>query len=309
MKRFKNEFIGISSGFLWAVNGLVLSLLMGSELMKNYSEGIIFFLPLVFAGFNDLFAGLFVLGYNGVLGKLKMLLPALKTKTGKLVCFAGLIGGPVGQCSYIMGISLAGPAYAIPISALCPMFGTILSFIFLKEKINLKTFICIVGCIVGTFVLSYEEPSGNYPYFYLGVLFSLLASFSWGIEATIVSYATKEELEEEIILNIRELISGISILFIVLPCLNLFSSFGTTIQSLNVIKYLLFAGLFAGLSYLLYYKGMNLNGVSKGMALNSTFSLWSVVLSVIFLSTPLTIFLVIGVIIVTVSIICLSFSS
>ena len=309
MKRFKNEFIGISSGFLWAVNGLVLSLLMGSELMKNYSEGIIFFLPLVFAGFNDLFAGLFVLGYNGVLGKLKMLLPALKTNTGKLVCFAGLIGGPVGQCSYIMGISLAGPAYAIPISALCPMFGTILSFIFLKEKINLKTFICIVGCIVGTFVLSYEEPSGNYPYFYLGVLFSLLASFSWGIEATIVSYATKEELEEEVILNIRELISGISILFIVLPCLNLFSSFGTTIQSLNVIKYLLFAGLFAGLSYLLYYKGMNLNGVSKGMALNSTFSLWSVVLSVIFLSTPLTIFLVIGVIIVTVSIICLSFSS
>ena len=308
MKRFKNEFIGISSGFLWAVNGLVLSLLMGSELMKNYSEGIIFFLPLVFAGFNDLFAGLFVLGYNGVLGKLKMLLPALKTKTGKLVCFAGLIGGPVGQCSYIMGISLAGPAYAIPISALCPMFGTILSFIFLKEKINLKTFICIVGCIVGTFVLSYEEPSGNYPYFYLGVLFSLLASFSWGIEATIVSYATKEELEEEIILNIRELISGISILFIVLPCLNLFSSFGTTIQSLNVIKYLLFAGLFAGLSYLLYYKGMNLNGVSKGMALNSTFSLWSVVLSVIFLSTPLTVFLVIGVIIVTMSIIGLSFS-
>ncbi len=308
MKRFKNEFIGISSGFLWAVNGLVLSLLMGSELMKNYSEGIIFFLPLVFAGFNDLFAGLFVLGYNGILRKLKMLLPALKTKTGKWVCFAGLIGGPVGQCSYIMGISLAGPAYAIPISALCPMFGTILSFIFLKEKINLKTFICIVCCIVGTFILSYTKPTGNYPYFYLGVLFSLLASFSWGIEATIVSFATKEELEEEIILNIRELISGLSILFIVLPVSGLFGGFITTIQSLNVIKYLLFAGFFAGLSYLLYYKGMNLNGVSKGMALNSTFSLWSVVLSVMFLSTPLTIFLIVGVIIVTISIIGLSFS-
>ncbi len=308
MKRFKNEFIGISSGFLWAVNGLVLSLLMGSELMKNYSEGIIFFLPLVFAGFNDLFAGLFVLGYNGILRKLKMLLPALKTKTGKWVCFAGLIGGPVGQCSYIMGISLAGPAYAIPISALCPMFGTILSFIFLKEKINLKTFICIICCIVGTFILSYTKPTGNYPYFYLGVLFSLLASFSWGIEATIVSFATKEELEEEIILNIRELISGLSILFIVLPVSGLFGGFITTIQSLNVIKYLLFAGFFAGLSYLLYYKGMNLNGVSKGMALNSTFSLWSVVLSVMFLSTPLTIFLIVGVIIVTISIIGLSFS-
>ena len=144
MKKFKNEFIGISSGFLWAVNGLVLSVLLGSELMKNYSEAIVFFLPLVFAGFNDLFAGLLVLGYDKFLGKLKLFLPSLKTKTGKWVCLAGLIGGPVGQCSYIMGISLAGPAYAIPISALCPMFGTILSFIFLKEKINLKTFIFII---------------------------------------------------------------------------------------------------------------------------------------------------------------------
>ena len=308
MKKFKNEFIGLSSGFLWAVNGIVFSLLMGSELIKNYNVEIIFFLPLVFAGFNDLFAGLLVLGYNGFLGKLKMILPALKTKTGKWVCFAGLIGGPVGQCSYIMGISLAGPAYAIPISALCPMFGTILSFIFLKEKINLKTIVCIIGCIIGTFVLSYTKPTGNYPYFYLGILFSLLAGFSWGLEATIVSFATKEELEEEIILNIREIISGISILFLVLPCLNLFGSFITTIQSIAIIKYLLFAGFFASLSYLLYYKGMNLNGVSKGMALNSTFSLWSVVLSVIFLSTPLTVTLLIGVVIVTISVIGLSFS-
>lgn len=308
MKKFKNEFVGLSSGFLWAVNGMVLSLLMESGLMKNYNAEIIFFLPLVFAGFNDLFAGLFVLGYNGFLGKSKMILPALKTKTGKWVCFAGLIGGPVGQCSYIMGISLAGPAYAIPISALCPMFGTILSFIFLKEKINFKTFICIVGCIVGTFVLSYTKPTGNYPYFYLGILFSLLAGFSWGLEATIVSFATKEELEEEIILNIREMISGISILFLVLPCLSLFGSFVTTIQSFGTIGYLVFAGFFAALSYLLYYKGMNLNGVPKGMALNSTFSLWSVVLSVIFLSTPLTLTLLIGVVIVTISIIGLSFS-
>ncbi|MFT4445002.1 DMT family transporter [Parvimonas sp. G1967] len=308
MKKIKNEFIGLSSGFIWAVNGMVLSLLMKSELIKNYNGKIIFFLPLVFAGFNDLFAGLFVLGYNGILRKLKMILPALKTNTGKWVCFAGLIGGPVGQCSYIMGISLAGPAYAIPISALCPMFGTILSFIFLKDKINLKTFICIVCCIVGTFILSYTKPTGNYPYFYLGVLFSLLASFSWGIEATIVSFATKEELEEEIILNIRELISGLSILFIVLPVSGLFGGFITTIQSLNVIKYLLFAGFFAGLSYLLYYKAMKLNGVPKGMALNSTFSLWSVVLSVIFLSTPLTVTLLIGVVIVTISVIALSFS-
>jgi len=69
-----------------------------------------------------------------------------------------------------------------------------------------------------------------------------------------------------------------------------------------------FAGFFASLSYLLYYKGMNLNGVSKGMALNSTFSLWSVVLSVIFLSTPLTVTLLIGVVIVTISVIGLSFS-
>ena len=86
MKKFKNEFIGLCSGFFWAVNGTVLSLLMGSELLKSYNVGVIFLLPLVFAGFNDLFAGLFVLGYNGIFGKLNRILPALKTKTGKWVC-------------------------------------------------------------------------------------------------------------------------------------------------------------------------------------------------------------------------------
>lgn len=309
MKKIKNEFIGLGSGFFWAVNGIILSLLTGSEYLKNYSVGILFFLPLVFAGFNDLFAGIFVLGYNGVFRKLKLILPALKTKTGKMVCFAGLIGGPVGQCSYIMGISLAGSAYAIPISALCPMFGTILSAVFLKEKVNLKTFLCVLGCIVGTFILSYTKPAGNYPYFYLGILFSVIASFSWGLEATIVNFANKEELEEEIILNIREIVSGLTILFLVLPFLRLFSGFVVTIRHFEILKYLIFSGFFAGLSYLLYYKSMKLNGVSKGMALNSTFSVWSVILSVLFLSTSLTVTLFIGVLIVTLSIIVLSFSN
>lgn len=309
MKKFKNEFIGLSSGFFWAVNGIILSLITGSEYLKNYSVGILFFLPLVFAGFNDLFAGIFVLGYNGVFRKLKLILPALKTKTGKMVCFAGLIGGPVGQCSYIMGISLAGSAYAIPISSLCPMFGTILSAVFLKEKVNLKTFLCVLGCIVGTFILSYTKPADNYPHFYLGILFSIIASFSWGLEATIVNFANKEELEEEIILNIREIVSGLTILFLVLPFLRLFSGFIVTIRHFEILKYLIFSGFFAGLSYLLYYKAMKLNGVSKGMALNSTFSVWSVILSVLFLSTSLTVTLFIGVVIVTLSIIVLSFSN
>ena len=75
MKKFKNEFIGLCSGFFWAVNGTVLSLLMGSKLLKSYNVGVIFLLPLVFAGFNDLFAGLFVLGYNGIFGKLNRILP------------------------------------------------------------------------------------------------------------------------------------------------------------------------------------------------------------------------------------------
>ena len=309
MKKFKNEFIGLGSGFFWAVNGIILSLITGSEYLKNYSVGILFFLPLVFAGFNDLFAGIFVLEYNGVFRKLKLILPALKTKTGKMVCFAGLIGGPVGQCSYIMGISLAGSAYAIPISALCPMFGTILSAVFLKEKVNLKTFLCVLGCIVGTFILSYTKPAGNYPHFYLGILFSIIASFSWGLEATIVNFANKEELEEEIILNIREIVSGLTILFLVLPFLRLFSGFVVTIRHFEILKYLIFSGFFAGLSYLLYYKAMKLNGVSKGMAFNSTFSVWSVILSVLFLSTSLTVTLFIGVGIVTLSIIVLSFSN
>ena len=98
-------------------------------------------------------------------------------------------------------------------------------------------------------------------------------------------------------------------LFLVLPFLNLFSGFIVTIGHFEILKYLICSGFFAGLSYLLYYKAMKLNGVSKGMALNSTFSVWSVIFSVLFLSTSLTVTLFIGVLIVTLSIIVLSFSN
>ena len=87
MKKFKNEFIGLSSGFFWAVNGIILSLITGSEYLKNYSVGILFFLPLVFAGFNDLFAGIFVLGYNGVFRKLKLILKKIMLKWSNIMIF------------------------------------------------------------------------------------------------------------------------------------------------------------------------------------------------------------------------------
>lgn len=299
----------VFSGFLWAINGIVLSIITNLNIYENSGVRISFFSPIIFAGLNDLFAGILLLFFNVVSGKIREIYEVLKTKNGKIIIFAALIGGPIGQCMYLMGLSMAPVSYVMPVSALCPVFGMILSSFILKERINLKTKVLILGCVIGTVILSYTKPIGNYPKFYFGILFSLLSALSWGIEATLITFCTKGDVDEKIALNIREIVSGSFILFIILPLLRIFDSVFIVINNKVAILYLFFAGLFAVLSYSFFYKGMKVLGVSKGMALNSTFSMWAVVLSVIFLSVPLTLNLLFGSIIVTGCVICLTLNN
>lgn len=304
--KFKNESISIVSGFFWAVAGIFLATLTGEYVFGDSKTTLIFLAPIFFSGISDTFTTIIVFFYNIFKGNVGDLKEAFKTKTGKYTAIAALVGGPIGQCSYLMAISMAGPAYAIPISGLTPMFGAILSWIFLKEKINSKIIFGIIGCIVGAFIISYVKPEGNYPNFYLGVILALLASFSWAVEATLITSLTKETVKEEVAFNIRALVSAIGV-FVILFVIGILGEGMITIFSkFDVWSILLISAAFASASYILFYRGMVLNGVAKGMALNSTFSIWSVILSVIFLGTKITLNLVSGVLIVIISVVILS---
>lgn len=304
--KFKNELIALFSGFTWAVSGVLLSMLSGEAIFGSDKTLLIFLAPVFFSGISDFFVSLQVFVFNIIKGNFSDLKNAFKTKTGRMTAIAAIIGGPIGQCSYLMAISMAGPAYAIPISALTPMFGAILSWLFLKEKINAKIIVGVIGCILGAFIISYVKPEGVYPNFYLGVLLAVLASFSWSVEATLITYLTKESVKEEVAFNIRSVVSAIGVACILFVVGNLGEGVKTIFSQFNNWSIILISSFSAAVSFVTFYKGLSLNGVAKGMALNSTFSIWSVVLSVIFLGTQITFNLVFGVLIVILSVLILT---
>ncbi len=288
----KGILIGLGSGMLWGFNNLFFAggyarfsaAVMGIGDTKWLFTLII---PLIGAAANDGFAAFSLLIYNGIRGLLKQIFSGFRTKGGRVICAAALLGGPVGQLSYCMGIAMAGSMYALMITALYPIIGCLLSWIFLKQKISARMWIgvvlSVIGAILANYVPLYDPPER----FYLGALCSGIAAFSWGAEI-VLAVRGMEEIEPDVAITIREIVSGV--ILVATACFlvkdtaltwNILSQ--TTFVS---APFFLGAGVAAGLSYAMWYSANRLIGCAKGTATNSTFIVWGVLLNFLWGESP-----------------------
>lgn len=289
----KGVLIGLFSGGTWGINNVVLGLAL-SLVPALGDNAALYAIPLAAACLNDTLAGLWLLLYNGWAGRLQEIIRSLKTVPGLMVCLAALLGGPVANSGYLLGISMAGPAYALTITALYPIVGAILSRVFLKQHILPRVWAGMLLSVVGAIVISYVPPEGgNSEHFYLGLMFAALAAFGWGAEAVLAVFGMSM-IDPKIAINIRELTSGLCIAIFILPLVGGWAVISEVILLPETIGTFALAGLAAGVSYLAWYTANSKCGVAKGMALNGTYVMWGVILSVIFLSQPLTQNLAIG---------------
>ncbi len=289
----KGIFTGLFSGCTWGMNSVLLGLALG--LVPAMGEkAAIFAIPLAAACMNDFIAGLWLLIYNGVAGRLQEIIRSLKTFPGLMVCVAALLGGPVANSGYLLGISMAGPAYALTITALYPIVGAILSRIFLKQQIVPRVWVGMLLSVIGAIVISYVPPEGgNSSTFYLGILFASLAALGWGAEAVLAVFGMSM-IDPKIAINIRELTSGTVLAIFVLPLVGGWAVISKVLTLPETFGVFAIAALAAAVSYLAWYKANTTIGVAKGMALNGTYVAWGVIFSVVFLNSPLTQNLVIG---------------
>ncbi|UPU39627.1 hypothetical protein MX850_02420 [Erysipelothrix sp. Poltava] len=51
-----------------------------------------------------------------------------------IIAIAALLGGPIGMGAYILSINHLGPAISASISAIYPLFGSVLSLYNIKRK-------------------------------------------------------------------------------------------------------------------------------------------------------------------------------
>lgn len=278
--------IGIGSGFLWGVNNLLYSLgyaFIPEDIVVGLlgASGALFAIPLACAAINDTFAAIALLIFNITRGMGQEIWRSFKTKPGLIVCFAALLGGPIGQATYFLGSAMAGPAYALTITALYPIIGCLLSRVILKQEINTRMWIGICLSVLGAIIVSYAPPEGDAPNFTLGLILAGVAALCWGAEIVLAVFGMSM-VDPNIAINLREITSGVVLSLIVLPFVSGWTAVNIIVQTPSAIALLAAAGCAAGFSYLMWYSANNKVGCAKGMAMNSTFIVWGVLLNIIF---------------------------
>lgn len=279
---------GIIAGITWAIET---ALLWGALSLSPLSEAA-FLAPLVATFLHDLCSAIFATAYNGVRGNAKKVWDAFKTKSGKWVAIAAIIGGPIGMTGYVMCLNYMGIMGAVA-SAIFPAIGTVLAYFFLKEKMKWYQWCFLIITLCGVLALGIT-PDMATSNFWLGFIGALMCSFGWGIEAVILAKSMKDgEVTDEQALQIRQTTSALFNGIIMIPLVSLFVGnhdilggwkFSVTLFDFEatgwIIPAIVIAGLFATVSYLFYYKAINQIGAAKAMALNVTYVAWGIVFSI-----------------------------
>lgn len=274
---------GLLAGFFWGLDTVILGIALVMSPFLSTEQAILL-APFISTFIHDFCSSLWMLGYMGIKKESKKIVAALKTRSGKVIVLAALMGGPIGMTGYVLSISYIGAAYTAIISALFPGVGALLSYIFLKEKMKGYQLVGLAVSILGVIALGYSPGGNESTNMLLGFLFALMCVIGWASEAVIIAYGLRtQEISDRLALQIRQLTSTIFYGAIIIPFVGGWS-FTVAMLPTKTAAIILLAALFGTASYLFYYKAINKIGASKAMALNITYSAWSIVFGAIILN-------------------------
>ena len=95
---------GIIAGFTWAIETIILGVALAMSPFVSTEQAVIL-APFASTFLHDAFSAIWACIYNGVRGKLPDVLAALKTRSGRFVALAAVIGGPVGMTGYVLSVA------------------------------------------------------------------------------------------------------------------------------------------------------------------------------------------------------------
>ncbi len=295
--------IGLFSGFSYGLFSAFLALAMTKGVWADWNGAnkaglsafaVLYVVGALGCGVNDTCSAVWSLIMAGVRGKLGDYFRTLNSKPGRLIMLAALMGGPIANSAYVIGLASAG-SLIVPISALCPAIGAILSRILYKQKLNKRMLLGIAICVSASALIGISSMTGGaHKGVAVGIICAIVAALGWGIEGCIAGYGTAM-VDSEIGITIRQVTSGLSNLLIFIPVIaivggNAGNSFHLTAQaftSSSAMIWFAVSGLCAYLSYMTWYKGSSMTGVALGMATNGTYSFFGpfccwIILGVIF---------------------------
>ena len=286
---------GILAGLTWGLETFILGLALVKSQFCDTAQAI-FLAPFVSTFIHDTISAICACIYNGVRGNLPALGRALKTKSGKWVAVAAVLGGPVGMTGYVMAVNYMSASTGSIASAIFPAIGAVLAYIFLKEKLQWYRWVFLILTLLGVYGLYYSPEEVHIISYGLGILGAVLCSFGWGLETVILAKCLQEEdteVTDELALQIRQTTSALTYGVVLLPAISLIKGWNITAawqfagslfqNSGTLIPLIAAAGVSATVSYLFYYRSISQIGAAKPMALNVTYGAWTIIFTVIFL--------------------------
>lgn len=275
---------GIFAGIMWALETVVLGIALSMSPMVSTEEAILL-APFVATFLHDAFSAVYMLIYNAIRGGLKGFFEVFKSKTALWLVLSSAMGGPIGMTGYVLAVNCLGSSVGAVASAVYPAVGTVLAWVFLKEKTKWHQWIFLVLTLLGVYGLSYS-PSFSAGNFVLGIAGAFMCAFGWGIEAVILAKCLKgTDLRDEYALGIRQAVSAALYGAVILPLLGGWRMTAGLITGgeIRLLLTIAAAALCATVSYLLYYKTIGKLGASKAMALNITYTAWAILFTVVLL--------------------------
>ena len=288
---WKGIIIAVLSGICYALYTAFITLGMSKGIWDDwYGDNeaglsmfvIMYVLAAVGAAVNDTISAIWSGGIAAVKGKLGDVFRCFNTRPGRMMILAALAGGPIAGTAYVAGLQLAG-SIIVPISALCPAIGTILSRFLFKQMLTPRMIAGVAICVTASFLIGTTGIGDDVPDGYmLGIMIALIAACGWGLEGCVAGYGTSM-IDYEIGITIRQTTSGLANLFILLPvfCImagNFNLSFDLLYQAVTdgaAMPWFIVSGFFALFAFSLWYKGNCMCGTALGMASNGMYSFWS----------------------------------
>lgn len=243
---------------------------------------ITFLIPTLGSGVNDACSAIWAFANAAKQGKAKEFFRSVPTKPGLMMILAALVGGPIASAAYVIALQMAG-SIVIPITALCPAIGSILSRILFKQPLEKRQLIGIAICIAASILIGSTGFGADAPDGLLaGMLIALIAAFGWGLEGCVGGYAVAM-IDSNIGIIIRQTTSALANLLLLMPILGIIEGGGVgqvvtlatqAFTDGSAMIFFAISGFFALFAYSLWYKGNSMCGAPLGMACNATYSFW-----------------------------------
>ena len=206
----------------------------------------------------------------------------------KYYLLGAICGGPLAILGSFIAMGYVGGAFAAVAALAYPVIGTLLSRVWLGQKISHRALAGILIILIGSisiYAIGFIEElrSGGSLIGYIG---GLMALFGWGIEGAVAAKGI-DVSEPDVAITMRFGIENLIWWLIALPALALMSFpvweyAWLMISDPVILLSLVMLGLTFGFCYVTWYKSFPLIGVGRGQAIGSLYGLCAVIFLILF---------------------------